>query len=270
VSSPRQSTLFLVALQFLTRLPLPSLPHFESGWLAQSLRYFPLVGAGVGLINIAVWWLASRVFPAAVAVGLMLCASLLITGAFHEDGLADACDGLGGGRTRERALEIMHDSRIGAFGALGLIVAMGLKWTTLLAFPPGWLVFAVVAAHIFSRWCALGLIWLLPYAREGEASKVQPFSGGLSVSNWILSALIAAPIPVALARWLLPDPDFRAALDDLLAALISGLVLSLGLASYFRRRLGGYTGDCLGATQQICELAILLVLLGLLRHGPMA
>jgi adenosylcobinamide-GDP ribazoletransferase len=262
VAAPRQSTLLLVAVQFLTRLPLPAMPQFEAGWLAQSLRYFPLVGAGVGLLNAGVLWVASRVFPLAVAVGLSLGVSLLVTGAFHEDGLADACDGFGGGRKRERTLEIMQDSRIGAFGALALLVVMGLKWTTLAAFPVVWLPFALVTAHAYSRWCALGLIWALPYARVGEG-KALPFASGLSALGWAVSGLIAIPVPLAIARWGLPDIDIPVALPLAARAVAAALGVCLALGIYFRRRIGGYTGDCLGATQQLAELAILLVMLAL-------
>jgi adenosylcobinamide-GDP ribazoletransferase len=262
VGAPRQSTLLLVAVQFLTRLPLPALPQFEAGWLAQSLRYFPLVGAGVGLVNAGVWTLASKAFPMGVAVGLTLGLSLILTGAFHEDGLADTCDGFGGARTPERTLAIMQDSRIGAFGALGLIIVMGLKWTTLASLPPGWLPFAFVAAHTFSRWCALGLIWALPYARAAGEGKAQPFASGLSARGWMVSGLIAAPVSFAVARWGLTAGEMRAALPLAVGAIVAALIVCLGLGAYFRRRIGGYTGDCLGATQQLAELTILLVILG--------
>ena len=98
----RQVLLFLVAIQFLTRLPVPQLDGFQANWLSRSARYFPSVGALVGLVSVGVWWVSSMCFPPAVAVGLMMSGSLLLTGAFHEDGFADVCDGFGGGRTRDR------------------------------------------------------------------------------------------------------------------------------------------------------------------------
>jgi adenosylcobinamide-GDP ribazoletransferase len=264
VGAPRQSTLLLVAVQFLTRLPLPALPRFESGWLAQSLRYFPLVGAGVGLVNAGVLWFASKVFPLGVAVGLMLGVSLLLTGAFHEDGLADACDGFGGARTRERTLTIMQDSRIGAFGALGLIIVLGLKWTTLASLPPLWLPFALVMAHTFSRWCALGLIWALPYARADGEGIAHPLASGLTLTGWIVSGLIATPVLFAVARWGLPAGAALTALPLTAIALVAALSVALAFGVYVRHRIGGYTGDCLGATQQLTELTLLLVMLGAL------
>ncbi len=256
MAAPRQATLALVALQFLTRVPVSVGAGFEPGWLAASLRYFPLVGAGVGLVNLLVWALALTVFPQVLAVGLMIAASLLLTGGFHEDGLADACDGFGGARTRERVLAIMHDSRIGAFGALGLVVVIGLKWSALTTLPVAWMPMTLIVSHAFSRWSAIGLIWALPYARADGEGKSHPFAQALTLPGWGLAALIAAPVPVALvlAGWGPPAPGVTVfALAGAAALIVAGV-----LGAYFRRRIGGYTGDCLGATQQASELTMLL------------
>src|SRR6202166_5351012 len=155
----RQIFLFLVAIQFLTRLPVPHLDGFQATWLSESARFFPLVGALVGLVGVGVWWLCSMCFPPAVAVGLMMSASLLLTGAFHEDGFADVCDGFGGGRTRDAVLSIMKDSRVGAYGAIGIAMMLGLKWSTLVSLPGAAIPLLVVGGHAMSRWCAIGLIW---------------------------------------------------------------------------------------------------------------
>jgi adenosylcobinamide-GDP ribazoletransferase len=262
VAFPRQVSLFLVATQFLTRLPVWEQPDFQPAWLSRSARYFPLVGALVGIINVAVWWLCSRWFPPAVSVGFMIVASLLVTGAFHEDGFADTCDGFGGGTTAERVLAIMKDSRIGAYGAIGIVMLLGLKWATLVAIPVTVLPFLVIAAHTMSRWCSIGLIWGLGYVRSG-GGKSKPLADGLSGFDWILSGLIGAIalVPVALAS------DFghhglnvRICVGAALAALVASGIA----AAYFWRRIGGYTGDCLGAVQQISELVFLCAALGIL------
>jgi adenosylcobinamide-GDP ribazoletransferase len=261
----RQLTLFFVATQFLTRLPTPRLAAFEPGWLSQSARYFPLVGALVGAINVGVWWLARHVLPAPVAVGLMLAVSMLVTGGFHEDGLADTCDGLGAGGSRERILGIMKDSRIGAFGALGLLLALGLKWTTLIALPAALFPSLLVTAHMLSRWCAIALIWRLPYVRD-EDGKSKPFADRLSGKEWVLSGAIGA---LGLIPWLSAE---RAALEPrilLIAAACAALTAGIA-AGYFRRRIGGYTGDCLGAVQQLAELAFLIGALAAATSGQYA
>lgn len=264
MAAPRQVALLLMATQFLTRVPVPSAGDFQGRWLGRSLRYFPLVGGLVGLLNVAFWWLSSQWFPRGVAVGLMLGASLLLTGGFHEDGLADTCDGLGGGHTRERALAIMKDSRIGAFGAMGLVMMLGLKWSTLVALPTAGFSLIVVAAHVVSRWCSIGLIWALRYARVDGDSKSRLVAGGLSSGQWLLSGAMgvtAIAIP-AIGCW-------AAAGTSLAGAAAAGFAAAMGsaavAAAYFKRRIGGYTGDCLGAVQQLSELTFLLGALAVLR-----
>jgi adenosylcobinamide-GDP ribazoletransferase len=259
----RQFLLFLAAIQFLTRLPVPHLDGFQASWLAQSTRYFPLVGALVGLIGVGVWWLGSMCFPPAVAVGLMMSASLLLTGAFHEDGFADVCDGFGGGRTREAVLSIMKDSRVGAFGAVGIAMMLGLKWSILVSHPRATLPSIVMGAHVASRWWAIGLIWRLPYVRAEADGKSRALAGSLGGAQWLLSGALGAL--ALLPVFLLVDP---AAAPRLALALLAALALSaasiLVAGAYFRTRIGGYTGDCLGAAQQLAELAFLLAALGVL------
>jgi adenosylcobinamide-GDP ribazoletransferase len=252
-----QLRLLCVATQFLTRLPTPRLREFDPIWLAQSTRYFPLVGVLVGLANVLVWWLASRLLPASVAIGLMMGVSLLITGAFHEDGFADACDGLGGGSSKERVLVIMKDSRIGAFGAIGLVLMLGLKWTTLFALPVVLFAQCVVASHMLSRWCAIGLIAFLPYVRADADATAKDFAGRLRGGEWILSGVVGFLALVPLA-WLHARSgallDWTALGAGACAAAAAAVVAGL----YVRGRIGGYTGDCLGAAQQLAELAFLL------------
>lgn len=259
----RQALLFLVAIQFLTRLPVPQLPGFKTGWLAESTRFFPLVGALVGAIAVGVWWLSSLLFPPLVAVGLMMSASVLVTGAFHEDGFADVCDGFGGGKTREAVLAIMKDSRIGAYGAMGVAMMLGLKWSVLVSLPRAAFPVIIIGAHMVSRWCAIGLIWRLPYLRADAEAKSRSFAGSLSGADWLLSGALGALI--LLPTLLLIDPAERARLAvALLAALLLGGITTLCAAGYFKARIGGYTGDCLGATQQLAELGFLVAALGVL------
>jgi adenosylcobinamide-GDP ribazoletransferase len=259
----RQFLLFLVAIQFLTRLPVPHLGGFQASWLPRSARFFPLVGALVGLIGAGVWWLSSMFFPPAVAVGLMMSASLLLTGAFHEDGFADVCDGFGGGKTRDAVLSIMKDSRVGAYGAIGIAMMLGLKWSILVSHPQATLPAVVIGAHMVSRWWATGLIWRLRYVRTGADGKSSALAGNLSGADWLLSGALGAL--ALLPACLLVDP---AAEPRLALALLAALAFSAGstllAGAYFRIRIGGYTGDCLGATQQLAELTFLLAALGVL------
>jgi adenosylcobinamide-GDP ribazoletransferase len=257
----RQFTLFMVAVQFLTRLPVPRLHGFEPHWLAQSARYFPLVGVLVGWISVGVWWLCAMRFPPVVAVGLMMAVSLLLTGAFHEDGFADVCDGFGGGAIRDTVLSIMKDSRIGAYGAIGIGMMLALKWSILVSLPRAALPVTVIAAQMVSRWCSIGLIWRLQYVRADADAKSKPLAGSLGALDWLLSGVLGtiALLPAVL----LIDPAAGIPWARLLlAASVSAMAATVLMGAYFKARIGGYTGDCLGAAQQIAELSFLLAALG--------
>lgn len=246
----REARAVWAAAMFFTRLPLPSLPVLRPEDESRATGWWPLIGVGVGALVAAVWWLAARVLPGGVAVGLALAAGMLFTGAMHEDGFADVCDGFGGGRTRERVLEIMRDSRVGAYGAVGIVMLLGLKWQAMAALPAGLLPAVVIAAHALSRGAALGITATLPYARS-DGRPAQRMTG-------VSGARLAAGAVVALAPLLLLPLGTRVAC---LAVTVAGWA---GCALWFRRRLGGYTGDCLGATQQVAEIAILLAALATL------
>ncbi len=131
-----QLRLFFIALQFFTRVPIPGWVGFDPSWLHQSTRYFPLVGLGVALVAAGVYFAAAQLWPAPVAAVLSTAAGIYLTGAFHEDGFADMCDGFGGGMTRERVFEIMKDSRIGTYGTVGAGLLIALKCTLLAMLDP--------------------------------------------------------------------------------------------------------------------------------------
>lgn len=253
--------LFFVALQFLTRVPVPRWVGWRDAWLHDSARHFAAVGLFVGAVCAAVYHAALWLWPPTVAVGLSMSAGLLLTGAFHEDGLADVCDGLGGSASCERALAIMKDSRIGAYGAIGIAMTLGLKAAVLASLPAAWVSAALLLAHCGSRAAAVSLIRWLPYAGDVEHAKAKPLAQRLSaVGLWVSWGwvLLAA---AALAAW---RPAGALAV---LGALLPMAVCAVLCARWFKWRLGGYTGDCLGATQQLCELAAYLGLLALLRHA---
>ena len=251
--------LFFIALQFLTRMQVPAWVGFEPDWLNQSARHFPAVGLFVGLVAALVLWAGHQLFTPAVAVGLSMTATLLLTGGFHEDGLADTCDGLGGAVSRERALAIMKDSRIGAYGAMGLVMMLGLKAATLVSMPLAWAVPALLLAHTASRAAAVVLIRTLPYAGDAEHAKAKPLA--CTVSRAGVGVALAWVVALALGLWAW-QPPWAVAIGVSLLAVAAG---TLGCRRWLRRRLGGTTGDTLGATQQITELLALLGWLTALR-----
>ena len=263
-SSPRRNLtqfikhewiLLLVAVQFLTRIPVPSFKHYDPQWLHQSSRHFPAVGLLVGLLCAGVFWLGSLLFTPLVAAVLSTAFGIKLTGAFHEDGLADSCDGLGGGLTRERTLTIMKDSRLGTYGVLGLVSALLLKISLLASMPIPIAVIALIIGHTASRLLCISLLSLLPYGGEIEHAKAKPMAQqltpiqGLYSSGWLILAII-------LVALIFPNTMQQIGLGKWLLALVLALVATDYMRRLLRRRLQGYTGDGLGATQQLSEIAI--------------
>jgi adenosylcobinamide-GDP ribazoletransferase len=255
----QQVRLFFIALQFFTRLPIPAWVGFEASWLQHASRYFPLVGCVVAAVAAAVYYAAALVLPAPVAAVLSTAASIYLTGAFHEDGFADACDGLGGGMTRERVLEIMKDSRVGAYGAIGIVCMLAAKLSALAMLPPRVAVGALFLAHPLSRLAAASLIWKMAYVRD--EGKAKPLAQQMTSAEFAIAALTALlPVPALLAAgWVSPAA--------LLAALLAAITAALWLGRKLQSRLGGYTGDCLGAVQQVAEALIYVGVLATLGHG---
>jgi adenosylcobinamide-GDP ribazoletransferase len=243
----RQFRYFVAALGYFTRVPIPPAVALDARDLAGAARYFPLIGVFVGAIGALVYQLGRAVFPATVAVLLSMAATLLLTGALHEDGLADCCDGLGGGATKDDALRIMRDPRLGAFGAIGLVMALALKWQALASLPAATAARAMIGAHAASRALAVSYLATHDYAREeGKAKRV---AQRMSMRSLVVASALGLP-------WLFLG-NWRAAS----VALAVAVALRLLLGRYFARRLGGYTGDCLGFAQQIFELALYLSIL---------
>lgn len=254
-----QVRLFFVALQFFTRVPVPAWVGFDPAWLHQCTRYFPLVGLGVGTAAAGVYFAASLVWPAPVAALLSTAAGIYLTGAFHEDGFADMCDGFGGGITRERVFEIMKDSRLGTYGTVGAGLIIALKCTLLAMLPPATAIAALLLAHPLSRLAAASLIWRLDYAKD--EGKAKPMG----------QEMTSAEFAIACACGLLPGVVL-AALGFLLWPVVAGAALAAFAAAAWLgakcvARIGGYTGDCLGAVQQLAEVAIYLCVVAGLQQG---
>ncbi|MDK9723951.1 MAG: adenosylcobinamide-GDP ribazoletransferase [Sterolibacteriaceae bacterium MAG5] len=240
---------FFAALRFFTRLPVPAWIGHADDHLVRAPRYLPLVGILVGLIGGAATLAASLLLPLSLAVTIGMAATILATGAFHEDGFADACDGFGGGWDKARVLAIMKDSRVGSYGVIGVVLLLLAKWNALMEMEPEFLLPALVAGHAASRFAAVSLMGFLDYAREDDGAKSKPLASRLGGGSLALAALFGI-VPCVL----LPLPEAA-------AALAAAALVAMVAARYFARRIGGYTGDCLGAVQQAAELAFYLGLL---------
>jgi adenosylcobinamide-GDP ribazoletransferase len=242
----REAEYFFGAVRFFTRLPVPAWVGHSQEALDRAARYFPLVGILVGALGGLTFLLVALVLPVSLAILLGMAATLLVTGAFHEDGLADAVDGFGGGWTKPQVLAIMKDSRIGSYGAIAVALMLLAKFNALYELPDEWIAPALVAAHAASRFCSTALIYALDYVRDDDSSRAKPLAVRIGAGSFAVAALFGLA-PLALLPW-------QAALAGLgLAALATFLA-----ARYFVRRIGGYTGDCLGATQQFAELSLYL------------
>lgn len=267
---------YLLSLQFFTRVPvtgrLAEWVGFSPAMLRASAGHFPgvglLVGSCVAAFSAALWWALPRTGLAPLVVAALGTAlGVLITGAFHEDGLADVADGLGGASDRDRALTIMKDSRVGAFGAIAVVLALLCKVAllALLGSVNAWLMgLGLMAGHVVSRTWPLLTIRLMPHVGDAAGSKSKPLadqiSGGALVVGfvWCFSALALIfigfdAIKTGNSCWSMP----RLMLLLAVAVAFSGIAWAW-MARWFHRRLGGFTGDCLGATQQVCELAFYL------------
>jgi len=241
-----QIRLFFTALCFFTRLPFIRWSGSSEQDLNQSVRYFSLVGLIVGGIAAFSWWFCALFLPEPVAIIISMISSILVTGGFHEDGLADSCDGLGGGWTQEQMLTIMKDSRIGSYGSLSLIMALLLKFESLNAVTPALLPLIMVAGHGVSRLTSVSLIATLSYVKEN--GKAKPLAQKITKAELLIAGFFGL-LPLAFLPIVF------------LPALIPVILSRVYFAYTLKRLIGGYTGDCLGAMQQIAELCFYLGIL---------
>ena len=244
---------FLVAVQFLTRLPVPRALNSSEADIGKAAAFFPLVGVIVGGGAALGFVALQRILPPPTSVFCAIVFAAFLTNGFHEDGLADSFDGFGGSWTRDRVLEIMRDSRIGTFGALALIFIVVGKVTFLSSLTPGQVWRWLIVAHTASRWTILPLCVWLPYARaEGQGKLVAKQVGVLEIITGTFTLLLV----LIILSW---QAALAALLVTTLVTLLSGL--------YFRARLQGITGDCLGAANQLTEVGLYLTALVLLRFN---
>lgn len=238
-----------VALSFLTRLPVPAVPTLPANGLARAMRAFPLAGAAIGLGAGAVFWAASQMLTPALAALLAVAAAVWLTGGLHEDGLADTADGFGGSRDRHRRLEIMRDSRIGSFGVLAVVLAVALRAAALATLAPLAGLLALVSAGALSRAVMPVMMRLVPPARSDGLG----YGAGKPASAIAATAmLLAAAVALACLPW-----------PAAVAAVVVALAAVFALGGLARRRIGGFTGDVLGALQQLTEIAVLLLAVAL-------
>jgi adenosylcobinamide-GDP ribazoletransferase len=238
----REIRIFYTAVMFFTRIPCPSYTDHDPEYLNRSSKYFTLVGLLLGALCGLSFWLGVQVFSQPIALLLSFAVSLLLTGAFHEDGLADVCDGFGGGWTKLKILDIMKDSRVGTYGLVGLGLTLAIKFTALNEIPMEMMIPVLISGHAISRLTSVSLIYTEEYAREDLLSKSKPLATKMSHQDYLIAVLFGlSPLLLMRTYWIF-------------LVIIPLIITKLYFAKYFNKWIGGYTGDCLGAVQQIAEV----------------
>ncbi|PHQ76609.1 MAG: adenosylcobinamide-GDP ribazoletransferase [Shewanella sp.] len=274
----RELTLFFIAMGFFTRIPMPAWVKVDGDNLNKASRYFGLVGILVGAISALVYELSLSVLPTSISIILAMIAGVAVTGAFHEDGLADTADGFGGGWAVADKLKIMKDSRIGTYGAVSLLLSMILKYVLLLElalYDPELVIVALILGHCLSRVLAASIIFTDTYVSDAYASATsvsegvsESASAGVSAGESKEKASKSKPLAESqttnelaillvtgvLALWL-------SGLGSAILIVVSLFLVRWLLVTVFRRQIGGYTGDTLGAAQQVSELVFYMLLL---------
>jgi len=245
----KQLKLFLTALMFYTRIPVPKNIEYSDEILNKSTLYFPFIGWMVGGFGGLVFWGCQFIFPISISVVLSMVSTILLTGSFHEDGFADSCDAFGGGWTREKILEIMKDSRLGTYGTVGLVLILLIKFLSLFSIQIEQVPFVLIASHALSRYTAAGMIYFSNYARDDANSKSKPIGKSLSAMDHLIAFILGvAPLLIFGAIYS----------TTYLLILLTIIPIIFFLKRYFEKWIGGFTGDALGATQQISEIVFYL------------
>src|SRR4030043_462955 len=235
---------FWAALQFLTIFPTPLRHKVTAKTSSQTLPYFPLVGLSLGAILFGIHYVLSLLLPSSVVNALLIITLVILTGAHHLDGFIDTCDGVIAGKSKKERLAIMSDSKVGAFGIVGAILLLLLKYVSLSSAP---ILPALLLMPTLSRWTMVSIIFTFPYAKRSGMGLA--FKQGATWQRLTIATIIALIITVALLQW------WGLALMAILWLII------FGIASYFRARLGGLTGDNYGAINELSEVLVLLILI---------
>jgi len=241
---------FATALMFFTRIPVPFKVPYSSEIMNQSQKYFSWVGLLVGLINAVIFYLTFQLFNLEIAIVLMMISSVLLTGAFHEDGFTDVCDSFGGGYGKEKIMTIMKDSRVGAYGAIGIILLFALKFYSIKELGSIDLMKTsafIIFAHTASRFISGTMIYTHRYVTDIDVSKSKPLANKPLDAKSLVISFLAVLVAFSLI------PDWK-----LIFAFILAYIGKVYLGWYFKKHIGGYTGDCLGTVQQVCEVLLYL------------
>jgi len=246
---------FLAAIQFLTSIPITGKRELSPETLGRATAYFPVVGLIIGLILAALNWLLLFILPAAVVNALLIVVMVILTGAMHLDGLADTCDGIAGHKTTEERWQVMRDSRTGAFGVVGIVVVLLVKYVTLDNIPPVFMTVILITMPVVSRWAMVYAIYVFRYARPSGLGTA--FKQATRWPQFTAATIITIAVSLALMPWF--------SLSGLV--IIAGiLIITTALAFYFRYKFAGLTGDTYGAINELAELMTLIIAIPILHY----
>jgi adenosylcobinamide-GDP ribazoletransferase len=245
----KELNILFTALMFYTRIPVPKIWDYSDEMLNKATRYFTLIGLIVGGCGALVFFLLEMILSSQLVIIMSMVSTILVTGAFHEDGFADFCDGFGGGYTKEKILNIMKDSRIGTYGATGLVLILGMKYFALNEMKAEKIPLVLIAGHAFSRFLPVLVIFTSGYVRDDLKSKAKP----IGKKNKWYDLIIAAFFGLGFLYFI----PWQAITG---IALLS-VLLFLAFRAYLLKKIGGYTGDALGALQQLAEVGFYLMYL---------
>jgi len=249
---------FLAAIQFLTSIPIPGKRELSPETLGRATAWFPVVGLIIGLVLAALNWLLLLILPPSVVNALLIASLVLLTGAMHLDGLADTCDGIAGHKTVEERWKVMHDSRTGVFGVVGIVLILLVKYVTLNNIPPVFMTAVLILMPVVSRWAMVYAIYVYRYARPSGLGTA--FKQATRWPQFTAATIITLAVSVALMPWF--------SLAGLL--IMSGiLIITTALAFYFRYKFAGLTGDTYGAINELAEMMILILAIPIFEYvGP--
>ena len=235
---------FWAALQFLTIFPTPLHREVNTKTSGQSLPYFPLVGLILGAILLGLHYGLSLVLPASIVNALLIIILVILTGAHHLDGFIDTCDGVIAGKSKKERLAIMSDTKVGAFGIVGVVLLLLLKYVSLSSVP---ILPALLLMPTLSRWTMASMIFIFPYAKSSGMGLA--FKQGATWQRLTIATIISLIIAIALLKWWG------------LVLMAAVWLIAFGIASSFHSRLGGLTGDNYGAINEISEVLLLLLII---------
>jgi len=251
---------FLAALRFLTTLRVPQRGGGSPEDLSRSTSFFPVVGIIIGLILAGAYWLLIHILPPGVVSGILIAAGVVLSGGLHLDGFVDTCDGIGGHKDTQARWQVMHDSRSGAFGIIGVVCLLLVKYGSLNSVPDNLMMAALLIMPVISRWTMVYAIFAYPYARPSGLGKV--IKQGVGRGRFALATTITVTAVIGLAGWA-GIPLFYLAGP---LVMLGVWLITLAMAAYLKGKFGGLTGDTYGAINEVAEVSVLIIVC-LLAHN---